>query len=199
MNVDDTKILAKNLRSGNEQAFVSLFTTYFPRLCRFASVYIPNKNDAQDIAQGVFIKLWEARNLIREDTSIPAYLLTITKNSCLDYLKHQQIEIKYHQKVLQQQSETELNYNSLNRLDVDLMDYEEINGIIERTMENLSPQCKQVFKMSRYDNFTNSEISEKLGISQKAVEANITRALKIFRSELKDYLSLLILLNIPLN
>ncbi|NJK98205.1 MAG: sigma-70 family RNA polymerase sigma factor [Bacteroidales bacterium] len=96
-------------------------------------------------------------------------------------------------------NELELNYYALMRLEIDLLDYKEILQIVEDTLKTLSPQCQQVFKMSRYENLTNAEIANKLKISQKAVEANITRALKVFRKELKDYITILILLNIPLN
>ncbi|HEX3008138.1 MAG TPA: RNA polymerase sigma-70 factor [Bacteroidales bacterium] len=198
MNEDESEDLARNLRSGNEKTYVSLFRIYFSRLCNFASVYVSDHTAAQDIAQGVFMKLWESRHQLKDETSIPAYLITITRNSCLDYLKHQQIEFRYQKKILQQE-EIELNYNALKRLDIDMVDYDEINNIVEQTIAQLPPQCQQVFRMSRYGNCTNAEIAERLGVTSKAVEANITRALKILRHELKDYLSILIILNIPLS
>jgi RNA polymerase sigma-70 factor (ECF subfamily) len=197
MSEDDSEDLARDLRNGNERAFVSLFRIYFPRLCNFASVYISDRSAAKDIAQGVFMKLWESRHQLKDETSIPAYLTTITRNSCLDYLKHQQIEFRYQKKILQQE-EIELNYNALKRLDIDMVDYDEIKNIVERTISQLPPQCQQVFRMSRYGNCSNAEIAEKLGVTPKAVEANITRALKILRQKLKDYLSIMIILNIPL-
>jgi RNA polymerase sigma-70 factor (ECF subfamily) len=82
-------------------------------------------------------------------------------------------------------------------LEYDLYDFEEVQKIIDKTIESLSPQCKRVFMLSRFENLSNAEIVEKLGITVKAVEANITRALKIFRIELKDYLSILFFLSLP--
>lgn len=199
MSIFNSEFLAKSLRRGDEKAFENLFKECFPRLCRFASIYIIDDSIAKDIVQGVFIKLWETKQNLREENSILAYLLSITKNSCLDYLKHKQIENKYQKQAIRQQTELELNYYALARLELDLYDYNDINKIIEKTISSLPAQCQQVFKMSRYENLSNAEIAEKLGIGIKAVEANITRALKIFRHELKDYLAILILLSIPIN
>jgi RNA polymerase sigma-70 factor (ECF subfamily) len=90
----------------------------------------------------------------------------------------------------------ELNYNALQQLDVEHIDYIQLLQLLEEAVSSLPPQCQQVFRLSRYDNLTNNEISEKLQITNKAVEANITRALKILRVKLKDYLLLLLLFKI---
>jgi RNA polymerase sigma-70 factor, ECF subfamily len=191
--------LLNDLKKGNEEAFTIIFNDYFPRLCQFARTYVIEEAASKNIVQEVFIKLWETRHNIRENASVFAYLLTITKNSCLDYLKHKKIEYKYQKQEAAYQKELELNYFALQRVEIDLMDYDEIMQIVEKTLRTLPPQCQQVFRMSRFENLSNAEIAEKLEIGVKAVEANITRALKIFRKELKDYLTILILLNIPLH
>lgn len=197
MLVPNIENLINNLRSGNEESFITVFNSYFPRLCRFAATYIIDEPVAKDIVQEAFIKLWETRKNLHEDASIFAYLLIIIKNKCLDYLKHKQIEYKYQKHQIQHHTELELNYYALKRLEIDFLDYKEINEIIERTINLLPEKCQQVFKMSRFEHLSNAEIAEKLNIGTKAVEANMTRALKIFRRELKDYISILVFLQIP--
>jgi RNA polymerase sigma-70 factor, ECF subfamily len=197
MSVLITEKLLGDLKKGNEKAFTAIFNNYFSRLCQFANTYVVDEAASKNIVQDIFVQLWETKNTIRENTSIMAYLLTITKNSCLDYLKHKQVEFKYQKLVAKEQKELELNYFALKRLEIDLLDYEEIVQIIEKTLTILPPQCQQVFRMSRFENLSNTEIAGKLNVSIKAVEANITRALKIFRKELKDYISILLILNIP--
>jgi len=199
MPVSITENLLNDLKKGNQDAYTLIFNEYFSRLCQFAATYVIDPSEAKNIVQDVFVKLWETRQNIRENTSILSYLLTITKNSCLDFLKHKQVEYKYQKLVVKNHNELELNYYALKRLEIDLLDYNEIEQIIEKTLSSLSPQCQQVFRMSRFENLSNPEIAEKLEIGIKAVEANITRALKIFRNELKDYITILILLNIPIN
>ncbi len=191
--------LLKDLKKGNEEAFTTIFNNYFPRLCQFAVTYVVDEATAKNIVQDVFIKMWEARESIRENNSIMAYLLTITKNSCLDYLRHKQVELKHQKEVTGEMNELNLNYYALKRLEIDLLDYDEIKEIIEQTLKTLPPRCQEVFRLSRFDDLSNAEIAEKLDIGVKAVEANITRALKIFRKELKDYIAILLLLNIPFN
>lgn len=189
--------LYEALRKGDERAFEAVFRAYYPRLCQFAKTYINDTSVSKNMAQDAFMRLWENRETLREGGSVIAYLLTLTRNCCLDYLKHLQVELKHSNKVAKNFSESELNYQALKRLEIDLLDYTEIERIINTTLETLPPQCRQVFSMSRFENLSNSEISEKLDISVKAVEANITRALKIFKAELKDYIAILVLLNIP--
>lgn len=188
--------LVNDLKKGNEKAFTIIFNDYFIRLCRFAVTYVIDESTAKNIVQDVFVKLWETRYNIDENKSILAYLLVITRNCCLDYLKHKLVEYKYQRQLIKDQNELELNYNALRRLEIDLLDYSEIEQIIEKTLSTLPPQCQHVFRMSRFNNLSNDEIAEKLEIGIKAVEANITRALKIFRKELKDYIAILILLNV---
>ena len=189
--------LLENLKDGTKQAFEQIFHIYNSSLSYFAKAYVIDEEVSLNIVQDAFLQLWENRKKLNDNTSIAAYLYTITRNNCLNYLKHQRIESKYHQKTVKNALEQELNYGALRSLDYELYDFEEVQQIINKTIELLSPQCKQVFLMSRYENQTNAEIAAKLDISVKAVEANITRALKIFRTELKDYLSLMFFLGYP--
>lgn len=186
-----------DLKRGDRKAFTRIFHLYNPRLSYFARAYVIDEEVALNMVQDAFLKLWENSKNLKNSTSINAYLYTLTRNNCLNYLKHQKVEAKYHQKVTTDTLALELNYGALKRLEYDLYDFEEVQRIIDQTIELLTPQCKQVFLYSRFDNLTNAEIAEKLGISVKAVEANITRALKIFRLELKDYLSLVFFLSMP--
>lgn len=193
----ETDNLLIDLKRGDKKAFTRIFQMYNSRLSYFAKEYVIDSDIAMNMVQDAFMKLWENSKNLKESTSISAYLYTITRNNCLNYLKHQKVEAKYHQKITQNSLELELNYGALKRLEYDLYDFEEVQKIIDKTIQLLSPQCKQVFMLSRFENLSNVEIAEKLAISVKAVEANITRALKIFRIELKDYLSLLFFFSLP--
>ncbi len=196
MQVLITDDLLNDLRKGREEAFNILFNSFFNRLCNFAKSYVISSSIAKNIVQDVFIKVWEKRQTLQNSNSIVSLLLTITKNNCLDYLKHKQIEYKFQKQAIENYAELELNYYSLMRLEIDLLDYDEIVQIVEKTIVTLPPQCQKVFRMSRFDNHSNAEIADKLGIGIKAVEANMTRAIKTLKQELKDYITILIFLNI---
>jgi RNA polymerase sigma-70 factor, ECF subfamily len=188
--------LVDDLRNGSEEAFTVFFTNYFNRICQFAITYVKEEAAAKNIVQDAFVKLWENRYNINENSSIFSFLLTITKYDCLNYIKHQQVEKKFKKKEEDKYNLLELNYYALQQLEVESIDYNELLHILETAVTSLPPQCQQVFRLSRYESLTNSEIANKLQVSVKAVEANITRALKILRIELKDYLLFLLLLNI---
>lgn len=186
------------LIKGNEAAFEKVYRMYFQRVLYFVNTYLNDISISKNITQDTFLKLWEQRSTLRTNTSLLSYLLVIARNSCLDYLKHQQIVHRYENKVQQRHKEFELNYHALRRLEIDFLTYREIEQIIQQTLDKLPPQCREVFRLSRFEERSNQEIAESLKISVKTVEAHITRALKILREALKDYITILILLNIPL-
>lgn len=191
--------LISDLRNGDEKAFTTFFGEYFKQICQFAITYVNDEAVAKNIVQDAFVKLWENKANINEGSSIFSFLLTITKYDCLNYLKHLQVENKFRKRTEENQKRLELNYSALQRLEIDNIDYEKMMEIVEKTINSLPPQCQQVFRLSRFENLSNKEIADKLNISVKAVEANITRALKIFREKLKDYIVILVTFNIPLN
>jgi RNA polymerase sigma-70 factor (ECF subfamily) len=93
-----------------------------------------------------------------------------------------------------QTRELDFRISSLESCDPIELFSDEMNSIIKKTMNELDEQTKRIFYKSRYENKTNREIAEELGISIKTVEFHITKALKLFRARLKDYLPFLVLL-----
>jgi RNA polymerase sigma-70 factor (ECF subfamily) len=83
--------------------------------------------------------------------------------------------------------------SSGNRKDME-MEFNELNIRIHRVIEKLPPACKVVYKLSREEKMTNAQIAERMNLSVKAVEKHITKAVKIIRVVLKDYLKLLFVL-----
>ena len=199
-----------DLRKGSEEAFTVFFTNYFNRICQFAITYVKEEAVAKNIVQDAFAKLWENRHGITENSSIfscralPAGICIRSGEYAgirrirqkLNYLKHQQVENNFKRKLEDRHKQLVFNYNALQKLDVESVNYNELLQILETAVASLPPQCQRAFRLSRYENLTNIEIANKLQISLKAVEANITRALKILRIKLKDYLLLLLLFNL---
>ncbi|MCX7985893.1 MAG: RNA polymerase sigma-70 factor [Bacteroidales bacterium] len=198
MQLNEEKNIISLLIQGDESAFEQVYRAYFQRVVNFVNTYLNDISVSKNITQDTFLKLWEQRKLLRTDASILSFLLVIARNSCMDYLKHQQVVQKYENNVQQKHKELELSYHALRRLEIDFLTYQEIEQIIQQTLDSLPPQCRQVFCMSRFEEKSNKEIADNLQLSVKTVEAHITRALKILREALKDYITILILLNIPL-
>jgi len=165
-----------------EDGFKQIFETWYPRLLRFAKEYVGD--EAEDILQNVFLKLWEKRTLLSADTNLNAYLLTMVKNRCMDFLNHQKVVERYasHQKTIQQ--ETSFNYYAISKFDPEQMDIEALERLAEKAIAELPEQCRKVFELSRYEGLKYREIAERLGISVKTVETHISNALKILRKKL---------------
>ncbi|MGB0885491.1 MAG: RNA polymerase sigma-70 factor [Chitinophagales bacterium] len=142
------------------------------------AVRIVYKQDvAEDLVQECFIKLWEKRETIDAKISIEVYLNKMIRNKCLDYLKKNKVRLE------------ELDENiGLAADSDDKEEAQEIQRNIDKTLNSLPEKCRQVFVLSRFEEMSYKEISDQLDISKKTVEAHVSKALKSFRSSLKQYL-----------
>ncbi len=186
--VTNDKHLMEGLQNGDESTFEVIYKMYAPRLYYFIYEYIPQKDISENIVQETLMVLWNKKSELTDNTNLGAYLFTVAKNNCLYKLR----EIKYRQRIFDNaevdESELEANYIALESLETTRFNEIEIEQIIENTLAQLPPQCRTVFNLSRFEGMKNREIAAELNISAKAVEGHITKALKIFRVALKDYL-----------
>jgi RNA polymerase sigma-70 factor (ECF subfamily) len=172
---------------GDEMAFEGLFKSHFAELTVYATRFVEDMENAEEIVQDIFFNLWNNRLKLNINTSIKAYLYTTVRNTCLNLIKHKKVESKYREHFSRQLHEDELQPE-------DWMDGNELQDKITATIEKLPPERKKVFMMSRFDNLKYKEIAEKLEISVKTVENQMGKALKFLREELKEFLPLLIFL-----
>jgi len=185
---NDEQFLFEKLRNGDETAFEVIYKRYAPRLFYFVHEYVPNRDVAEDIIQDSLMALWNKRSTLNDQTNLGAYLFTIAKNNCLYKLRDRRYKLKLFETTDIDEPELNLNLEALSVLDTSFLTFIEIEQIIEKTFEQLPSQCRVVFRLSRLEEKKNKEIADELGISVKAVEAHISKALKLFRSSLKDYL-----------
>ena len=182
------KHLMERLQNGDESTFEVIYKMYAPRLYYFVYEYIPQKDISENIVQETLMVLWNKKSDLIANTNLGAYLFTVAKNNCLYKLR----EIRYRQRIFDYaevtETELEANYSALENLETTRFNEVEIEQIIENTLDQLPPQCRTVFNLSRFEGKKNKEIAEELNISVKAVEGHITKALKVFRVTLKDYL-----------
>ena len=139
------------------------------------------------MVQEAFIKLWENNIYSKSEQEIKNYLFILIRNSSLNLLRKRRKFFdgaNSHEALL-----ASINYKLLNETGEDILLYQELFEKIQIAISNLTPQCKEVFMFSRFEELSNKEIAEKLNVSVKAVEANITRALKQLRHDLASYLS----------
>ena len=180
-----------------KDGFKYIFQQFYQPLYHLSSHYLEDPDEAKEVVQNAFVKLWEVRQNLNEDSNIRNFLFTLVKNNCLNLLKRKQLLLKHHEKI--KWMEMHYQYESLSRMGDDYLEFNELKDKIDLAIRNLPEHCRLVFEMSRFEQLKNREIAEKLGVTQKTVEAHLTRALKILRNDLKEYLPILIVVTKMLN
>lgn len=177
-------LLLNDLSAGRKEAFEYLFTTYYPRLRNYASHFIADVDDVEDIIQDCFVSLWNRRTMLT-GISLSSMLFTMVRNGCLNFLKHKAIAQGYNAEELKHISGSEALYNLdfLGSADEELL-YNELRRQIDEVLSNLPERSRQVFVMSRFEGLKNKEIAERLDISVKVVEKHITKSLAMLRKQI---------------
>ncbi len=171
---------------GDRLEFKFVYNDFFDVIFNIGFQYTRSKNVAEEIAQDVFLKLWEIRSTLKHDSNIKNFLYILARNKCLNYLRDhiKERKINYSDYFLEMQ----FNYEALNELPSDYIEFEECYKIINAAINKLPVDIKETFRMSRFEGLPNKEIAEKYNVGIKAIEARMTKALMILRKELKDYL-----------
>ena len=170
-------IIHEKLKSGDESFYKSLFDDYYLPLTYYSFKITNNIEASKEIVQDLFVKLFEKRHSIQIEVSLKSYLYRSVYNSSLNYLQSMSIR-EHHSKILKTEiSEYELySDEEINQTELEYKIYTEI--------EKLPLQCKKIFKMNRFEGFSNSEIAGQLNLSKRTVETQISKALKILRKKL---------------
>ncbi len=174
------------LDKDDKNSFRNIFREFYQPLCHLSKHYLEDEDEAKGVVQEAFVKLWEIRNELNPDSNLRNFLFTLVKNNCLNILNRRQIMLKHHEKI--RWMEMHYQYESLVRMGDDFLEFGELKEKIDQAIRNLPEHCRVVFEMSRNEDLKNREIADKLRVSQKTVEAHLTKALKILRNDLKDYL-----------
>lgn len=169
-----------------QKAFDAVYHSHFNAFYKIALHFLHHDEDAKGVVQDAFIKLWEQGVNLHSEAEVKNYLFIVVRNKCLNLLRDR--KKKYPGEADAGNLLAAINYRLLTETGEDVLLFRELSEKIQASVANLSPQCREVFRMSRFDDLPNKEIAQKLDISVKAVEANITRALKSLREELSPYL-----------
>jgi len=179
------------LRKGEKYAFEEIYNDFFGVLYHLCNQYLHDERVAEEMVQDTFMKLWEIRQTLNDQVNIRNFLYTITKNNCLNYLRNQKISLKYQDNV--KYLEMQFNYEALEKLG-NYLQFEELKTKIDMAISNLPAEVIETFSLSRFEDLSYKEIAEQQGISIKTVEARISKALRILRVELKDYMPVIYLI-----
>ena len=182
-------------QSNKKINFNKLFNTYYQQFVFFAQGYLKNEPKAQDFVSESFIIYWEHLKVLPTDTNAPAYILTIVKNKCLNYLQHEKVKMRAIEELTEHaQWLLDTHINTLEACDPDKIFSQEILQIIETTIGKLPKRTAEIFLMSRFDHMSHREIAQKLKLSTKSIEYHISKVLCELRVDLKDFLTVMLLL-----
>lgn len=170
----------------DKQAFEALFRSFFPSLVLFAQKYVPDQDTAKEIVHNVFLNLWEKRQQVDTGSPLKSYLFTSVHNRCLNYIRDQK-KFDKDETRFQKLDSTEFSDG------VDRLEEQELEQRIYDALQALPKKCRAIFMLNRFDELKYAEIAEKLNISVKTVETQMSRALRILREKLVDYLGMIIL------
>ncbi len=181
----EERILVERMQQGDTTAFELLFKYYYPGLVVFASNIVINKDEAEELVQDFFVRLWENRHSLKSDNPLKNYLFTSVKNRSINFLKSVQVKRNVIEE-LKRQMESEMRYNP------DIYTDTELQQKLKLAFTKLPPRTAEIFTLSRFKGLSNDEIALALELSKRTVETQISNALKILRKELQNYLTLLL-------
>lgn len=173
----EENILIEGLRRGDMHAFEQLFKEYYESLCFFAHRFLDNMAVAEETVSDTYAMLWERRETLMISTSFRAYIYRAVRNRCLNHIKHQRIEQDYLEYIRHHHLVTDEGMDSSRE--------EELAKEVEEAIENLPERCRQIFKMSRYEDLRYIDIARQLQLSPKTVERQMMIALEKLRRHLQ--------------
>lgn len=169
----------------DEHIFEQVFKENFKNLYAYAHTIVKDDSTAKELVQQTFFNCWQKKDKLQSTKILLNYLYTSVYHAALNHLDHLKVRAAHRQHHLHV-SETATPASGQLQL-------KEMEKKIAEAYSELPEKCRLVFHLSRYEGLKNAEIAEKLQVSEKAVEKHMTKALKIFRSKLKEYMPFIIL------
>lgn len=185
--ISSPEVMLKEIKEGDKEAFKALFDLYYTELCRFALIYVKDKDSAEEVVQNFFVHFWEKREVLSINSSLKSYFYSSIRNRSLNHIRNNSKFIK-----IDDDKVDDLIYTVQEQESI--LESNELRENINKAINNLPPKCKEIFLLSRGEQMSYHEISEKLNISPKTVENQISIALKKLHSDLKPYYNLLLIL-----
>jgi len=196
---DSRKLNFSAHKQKEPDAYRELFYQYHGRMVLFALKFTGDLQVSQDIVQDAFLKLWEISPLLNSFKVPRAYLFQSIKNSCLNHIRHIKIRHSVEGQLASQMAEAEKSLFLSPDDPLQSLLEQDVQYKIDEIIQLMPEKCREVFLMSRNDMLKNREIAEKMGISLKMVEKHISKAMLTLRTNLSEYLSVLLLILLQKN
>ncbi len=180
METPDQQLLSA-LRFGNEDALRQIFDRHYPLLLTDIYRLIPDESTCQDLAQELFVDLWNKRASLDIHTSLRAYLRRAAVNKSLNH-------IKASRRIAFDDADDLGHLPDTTASDTHKRETQEtLEDALHDAINQLPEKCRVVFNLSRFEQLSHREIAEKLGISVKTIENQITKAMKMLRDAMANH------------
>lgn len=173
--------IIRGIRDGNAQVFKVLFDYHYTSLCQYACTVLRDMDEAEDVVQAIFTKLWDKRTDLEVQQSVRTYLFRAVHNRCMNLLEHRKV-VQQHQAAGAHAMQTAYGTPADSLPD-------ELDQRIQEAIQSLPEQCRRIFMMSRYDELRYAEIAVQLNLSVNTIENQMSKALRLLREKLKDYIA----------
>ncbi|MBL4624985.1 MAG: RNA polymerase sigma-70 factor [Flavobacteriales bacterium] len=178
--------IVDRIQKGEKNALEELFRACYEDLCGYANGFLKDADETEDVVQEMFFQLWEKREELNITSSVKSYLYRSIHNSCLNKIKHLKVVGEH---------ENYERSTSFDSVDFDEnMEYVELEQRVNNAINDLPPERKKVFELSRREGLKYKEIAEHLNISVKTVENQMGKALKYLRESLVDLVGIVVLI-----
>jgi RNA polymerase sigma-70 factor (family 1) len=184
------KILVAKLRNSDVEAFDFLYHQYNNKLFRFSFSLLKNEEDACEIVQETFFRIWEKRNKIDSSKSFKSFLFSVSYHLIIDQLRERLKDQEFRKSL-------EKYFNKQASLQENQMDYNTLETEINKAVDELPEKRKKIYRLSREKGLSYKNIAEQMGVKPKTVENQINLAIKHIKTRLgKDFLAVLLFLSL---
>ena len=180
MKERDTDIeLIEKLRIGDVDAFDQVYQRYAGKLYAFSLKYLKSKEEAEELVQSVFLKVWEHKKNLKKDTSFKSYLFTIAYNEICNLFRRR----KYQQNLI---TKIETESSEASGETEDQIEFQFVLEQVDQIIARLPEKQKTIFLKSRQEGKSTKEIADEFGLSPGTIDNYISESLKFIRTNLKD-------------
>ena len=180
MNENELKVYIEKMKSGDRESFNLIFRRYYAPLVRFGIRFVADADQSAEIVQDLFVKLWTGRDKLTVNSSFESYMLRSVRNAAITFINKERAHAEANERVFTDDSDANDPSETLQS--------NNLESSYRAILANMPEKRREVFLASRYEGLKYAEIADKMGLSQKTVEAHMTAAIKQLREGLKAYL-----------
>ena len=180
MNENELQVLIGKMKTGDRESFNQIFRRYYAPLTRFCVRFVADTDQSAEIVQDLFVKLWTNRDKLTFNSSFESYMLRSVRNAAITYINKERAHAETNERIYTDESDANDPSETLQS--------NNLEASYRKVLASMPEKRREVFLASRYDGLKYSEIADKLGLSQKTVEAHMSAAIKQLREGLKAYL-----------